>query len=459
MIIRGKEDISISRLRRSALLDPLLMRQLRRTLMEGSLISVGSMNDTQLLDALEQGIEAGRIDAELFTELLRSVPEPSGGGSVPVAARDSAEEQEDEGPQDEVPVAQISEAWIGFRVVHDMTDIPIPGVSLSVKLTDGSQKEYRTADNGEVFINAIDPGTCDVSCDIREALLRDTYAFTAMGDSPASQTAQSGAPQSAGNDQGKEKSRTRSRVAMVQEHKVKSGETLAQIATDNGLTWQELAKFNWDTATPDEINEHLRHDVGKTKKTRDGYNYVFADSDDPGFLYIPKPWQQAGLVTEQQHTIRVKQAEGFRIILENEAGLRIPEAAYEVTLADGSTRQGRLGRSGVALIKDFPPGQIEVEFLDLDDVTAKSLAARARKAFEERDTWDVFRLLKDAKVIVHKAIEAYDQYFNDYSGNGLLQDIDYELTDPTAHSAVKALLREADVLPGSDNDTHSREGQ
>ena len=100
-----------------------------------------------------------------------------------------------------------------------------------------------------------------------------------------------------------------------------------------------------------------------------------------------------------------------------------------------------------------------MEFLDLDDVTAKSLAARARKAFEERDTWDVFRLLKDAKVIVHKAIEAYDQYFNDYSGNGLLQDIDDELTDPTAHLAAKALLQEADVLSGPNSDTPDRESQ
>ena len=272
-------------------------------------------------------------------------------------------------------------------------------------------------------------------------------------------TSESGAAQSTDIDQGKEPSRTRSRIAELQEHKVKSGESLNQIATDNGLTWQELAEFNWGTATPDVINEHLRDDVGCTKKTRDGYNYIFDDSDDPGLLYIPKTWQQTGLVTEQQHTIRVKQAEGFRIILENEAGLRIPEAEYEVTLADGSTRQGRLGRSGVALIKDIPPGQVEVEFLDLDDVTAKSLAARARKAFEERDTWDVFRLLKDAKVIVHKAIEAYDQYFNDYSGNGLLQDIDDELTDPTAHLAAKALLQEADVLSGPNSDTPDRENQ
>ena len=158
MINSGKGDLSISSLRRRALLDPVLMRLLRRTLMEGSLIPVASMNDTQLLDALEHWVAAGRIDTELFTELLRSVPEPTGGGSVPVAAQDLAEEQENEEPQDEVlPVDQMSETWIGLRVVDDMTDIPIPGVILGVNLTDGSEKEYRTGGNGEVTINAIDP--------------------------------------------------------------------------------------------------------------------------------------------------------------------------------------------------------------------------------------------------------------------------------------------------------------
>ena len=57
------------------------------------------------------------------------------------------------------------------------------------------------------------------------------------------------------------------------------------------MTWQELAKFNWQTDVPREINEHLAKDVGCTRKTRDGKNYIFTSEDDPGIIYIPKKQQ------------------------------------------------------------------------------------------------------------------------------------------------------------------------
>jgi len=185
----------------------------------------------------------------------------------------------------------------------------------------------------------------------------------------------------------------------------------------------------------------LRDDVGCTAKTRDGFNYRFTSEDEPGLICIPRQWEQAGLATERTHVIRVRLAAGFRLILENEDKLRIPEAEYEVTLADGSVRKGRLGRSGVALIKDPPPGDLEVCYPDLDDIEAKSLAAMARKAFDDRDPTELHRLFRYPRETIQRAFKAYAEYFNTYHGQGLRGDIEQEFgTDEEARMLFYAYM-------------------
>jgi hypothetical protein len=95
-------------------------------------------------------------------------------------------------------------------------------------------------------------------------------------------------------------------IVEITPHKVRTGETLDGLAKANKLSWQMLAKFNWGTAEPDKINKHLRMDVGCTKKTKDRKNYQFDDSDDPGIVYIPKPFRSRNLSTKKIHTIRVQ---------------------------------------------------------------------------------------------------------------------------------------------------------
>jgi hypothetical protein len=90
------------------------------------------------------------------------------------------------------------------------------------------------------------------------------------------------------------------------EHKVQSGETLASIAEDNGLTWQNLSYFNFGTDVPREVNRYLREIVGCTKRTRDGKNYMFTDDDDPGIIYVPTDPETFELDTGAQHQIKVK---------------------------------------------------------------------------------------------------------------------------------------------------------
>jgi len=135
-----------------------------------------------------------------------------------------------------------------------------------------------------------------------------------MGEAPTgSSTAETGSggatadsPSTTGSSRTTESSSWR-RIARIDEHKVQTGETLESLASSAGLTWQQLAEFNWDTSVPEQVNEHLRDDVGCTQRTADGNNYVFSSEDEPGIIYIPQPWTQEGLATEACHTFRVRQ--------------------------------------------------------------------------------------------------------------------------------------------------------
>jgi hypothetical protein len=72
------------------------------------------------------------------------------------------------------------------------------------------------------------------------------------------------------------------------------------------MSWQELARFNWGTDDPREVNHHLRDDVGCWMKTADGANYVFSDFDDPGVVVLPRAWTVANLVTAEIHYLQVQ---------------------------------------------------------------------------------------------------------------------------------------------------------
>lgn len=96
----------------------------------------------------------------------------------------------------------------------------------------------------------------------------------------------------------------RTQIAEIEKHRVRSGETLASLATAAGLTTAELARFNFGTDCPAEVDKHLRDDVGCTRDAKG--DLVFDDNDDPGIILIPKTFARTGLLTDQLHTIWVR---------------------------------------------------------------------------------------------------------------------------------------------------------
>lgn len=257
------------------------------------------------------------------------------------------------------PEVVAQKSWIRIRLIDDRSGERVGGVKLLVRDTKGVEREYETLGDGAVELHEIDPGACAVRCELKDARLIDTLDFVALGKATAGEA---GTPASGPPARGV-------RVAEIEEHKVRTGESIASLAAAAGMSWQALAVFNWGTAVPDQINKHLRSDVGCTKKAADGVNYRFDDSDDPGIIYIPRQWSLDGLATDQEHTIRVRSLEyttGHWVevcIIDDEAR---PLEGLEVELirADGSRKPARTDARGVARWERLPNEKVRVAIED-----------------------------------------------------------------------------------------------
>jgi hypothetical protein len=351
-----------------------------------------------------------------------------------------APEQPEEPPAQPAPPPRTRKlTWIELQFFDDRTGRPVNNLRVVLRTPDGNESFQTTDGDGLIRVDPVDPGSCDAWCEVKGATREDTLAYVGDGRPPKAADAGAGAPPSGAAIR---------HFARVERHKVKTGETLDGLAKPAKMTWQELAKFNWGTAVPDEINKRLRDEVGCTKKTKDGHNYVFDDTDKPGIVLIPAKWERDGLATGARHVFRGKALKRFFVILENDELLRIPETPWEATLADGGTVSGKLGLGGVDAIEDPPEGEVEVFFPDIDDIEAKSLAASARKAFDDRDPTEIHRLFRYPKETIRLAFEMYDKYFNTYRKGGLRADIKEEFsTDPDAERVFFGYFADLDAPP------------
>jgi hypothetical protein len=240
------------------------------------------------------------------------------------------DKKQETAPQEQPPTPKQEKklTYIEIKIMDDQSGKPVNWVRLVIKTPDGNENYYTTDASGLVRIDDLDPGTCDVRCELKDAKLSDTLGF--VGEGKPQGKAGGGASEWAGS--------SALRIAEVEEHKVKAGETLAGLAASAGMKWQDLAKFNWNTDQPDEINKALRTVVGCTKKTKDGKNYVFDDSDDPGVVLIPKKWEKQGLATGTTHDFRVKRLtigglKDLKIRLFDPGSRPMPGVHYKLTLA------------------------------------------------------------------------------------------------------------------------------
>jgi hypothetical protein len=293
----------------------------------GSLVHV---SDHDIIAALARRISIGE---------LRVVREPEfrpGGGRI---------ERAEPEPELAGPAATETKHWIKIKVVDDRTGNPIAGVKMLVRQPNGFEREYETRPDGMIEVHELDPGTCDARSTLEQAHIDDALDFVARGETPAAAEALATTRLRPGGPL---------RILEVEYHKVQTGESIASLAAGAGLSWQQLAEFNWDTSVPTKINERLRSEVGCTKKTADGHNYMFDSSDDPGIVFIPREWTATGLATDQTHTIRVKYRTRTIYLYDERRERRLPHYEYLLFSGDRHVHTGESDAEARLDVKSLP---------------------------------------------------------------------------------------------------------
>ena len=97
--------------------------------------------------------------------------------------------------------------------------------------------------------HGIAKGPCVVRCKLGEVARADALIFMGMG-SGAPPAANEGA---AGGKKTQKKKGGPPCIVAVEEHKVRTGETLDGLAKSVGSTWKKVAKFNWGSDEPKKI--------------------------------------------------------------------------------------------------------------------------------------------------------------------------------------------------------------
>jgi hypothetical protein len=209
--------------------------------------------------------------------------------------------------------------WIELSVYWDHADEPVGGVDLAIELADGTTKKLQTRSDGTARLDGIRGARCDVRCDLAGVHRDAALHVVGEGEHPLSEA---GGPPSS-----RARKPPKYSLARVTAHRARTGETLDSIARAAGLTWQSLAEFNWGTTSPKGINDHLRAEVGCTKKTHDGKNYRFDDDDHPGLVFVPSTYV-GNFATGDTHRIRVMQHRFVYLLYDEHRRFPLPFHEY-----------------------------------------------------------------------------------------------------------------------------------
>jgi len=74
----------------------------------------------------------------------------------------SVPEEEKEKREGEEVVDEPTLQWIAFRVIDEETEQPCAGVQMKIKLPTGEVGEFTTDGGGQIRIDGLQPGSCDI---------------------------------------------------------------------------------------------------------------------------------------------------------------------------------------------------------------------------------------------------------------------------------------------------------
>ena len=241
--------------------DPWGMAALRRIYAEAvGRSSICAEGDQAMLEGLARRLVTGQIRARSME--LPDIEVPAG-SLLPVSDGGAPVEPKPPAP-----------TFVEIQVLFADSGQPAPSLKLKIKPPGGTAAEHTTDSDGLIRIDGLKKdGDCEVTTDIKGVKRSESLVV-------------GGAPSSPSGDKPKGK-QPDYKLIKLSRYKVKTGDSLDSLSKKVGITSKDLAKFNWGTDDPKQINKHLRWDVGCTKKS--GENYVFDDSDNPGIILLPEP--------------------------------------------------------------------------------------------------------------------------------------------------------------------------
>jgi len=178
-----------------------------------------------------------------------------------------------------------------LQIVDDVTDEPISGIKLKLKLPGGGTQQASSDGSGTIRVSNVQRGLVEVKSVIEGAKLDETLAFVKSG-------AGTTPPQ-----EGRKKASGRF-LARLTQYKVSDGETLESVAEAHGLSVNELTQFNWGTTDPKEIQKRLFLDVG-CRETDSSGKFILTRRDNPGIIYIARPLELSLMASGPRQVLRV----------------------------------------------------------------------------------------------------------------------------------------------------------
>ncbi len=232
------------------------------------------------------------VEAEIARRLAR--------GTVLARARGPMKPLEpkvEEPPRKRTEDVGPTTTWIEIQVVWDDDGKGIGDLELRVATPDGEEKKATTNADGILRLDKLPRGACSASADFAGAQMNGAVAVAGMGE------------RAGGPAKGARKDKPKvERLIGVERHRVRTGETLENIAASEATNWKALARFNFGTDDKEQVIRSLLHRVGGCYD-RQLKQCVFSDEDEPGILYVPRPFELRGLATSARHVVRVREVE------------------------------------------------------------------------------------------------------------------------------------------------------
>lgn len=209
-------------------------------------------------------------------------------------------------PKEPAPAEVRAPANFDLQVVLDATGRGVGDVWVELKdLGRGDYRPFRTDREGRIHLEHVLRGTADVRASLRGARLDQCLVVVGWGAAPLGSAGRSSAEGEVRGG-GPAAAPTGRYLIELEDYQVRDGDTTSTLANRAMMPWEELAYFNWGTRQPSEVEEHVEHFLGPVRRDARGKGLVFAASDTPRLLRIPRAFSKENLPTDTQNVLRVE---------------------------------------------------------------------------------------------------------------------------------------------------------